>query len=118
MTRIEPRSRTRYSRARHSGDINIKPKAGTPEALSKEIVPVVGTWTDADGTTGGTKTKKQMMFAGRTDRLQYRDAWLQGGRDKPRNTLGTNKQTTRLRDTKIYIIPDENKTKKTNKTKN
>ncbi len=99
VTNIVKDSRTRYSRARHSGDISLDAK-GT-EALSQEKLGVIGGWKDYTGSEG--PPTKQNMFFNRGDQLWGTDVWIEGQRLKDLDALGNRIGTTRLRRKKILI---------------
>ena len=99
MTEVHKRTRQRFTRARHSGDISIDLQG--PEGLSQESVPVIGGWSDYTG-SGGVPTK-QLMFFPRGDKLWGTDAYVDGARLKDLDALGNRIGTTRLRRKKEVI---------------
>ena|SRR3990167_3448824 len=100
MVEIHKPSRTRFVRARHSGDIVIDPIG--PEAVSSEKIPIIGGWIDYTG-SGGVSTKSQMFFAGLTNELDGTDASLHGAKKTQLGVLGERTETTRLRRKQVYI---------------
>ena len=100
MVEVHKTNRSRFTRARHSGDISLDGKG--PEALSQEVVPVIGGWTDYTGSAG--PTTKQLMFFPRGDRLWGTDVYVEGTRLKDLDALGNRVGTTRLR-RKKEIVP-------------
>ena len=100
MVEVVKQTRQRFTRPKHSGDIELDAQ-GT-EALSQEAIIVLGGWTDSDGTTGGIPTKQQ-MFGTIADELFGTNAWLEGARLSPSDSLGNNLETTRLRQKRITI---------------
>ncbi len=105
MVKIHPSTRQRFVTAKHTGDIVID--AEGPSALSQEVLPVIGGWTDYTG-SGGVPTKLQMMFGGVSDELEGTDAWLEGARKDHLDDLGNRTGTTRQRRKKIHIDLSKN----------
>lgn len=97
-------TRQRLSTARHINDLEYKPEGAL--ALTHDIIPVIGAWTDFTG-EGGPSTKGQ-MFAGVSDKLWATDAFIDGARNKATGELGQNIETTRLRIKKIIIPVRDN----------
>ena len=99
MTGIVKDTRQRYVQPNNSGDIQLD--AQGPEALSQEIIPLVGGWMDWTG-SGGVPTKQLTMMP-HADELMFTNAWLEGARKPQLGALGQNIRTTRLRRKKILI---------------
>ena len=99
MVEIEKLSRTRFTRPRHSGEISIDMQG--PEAISQEVIPVIGGFKDFTG-SGGVPTK-QLMVMPRPNELFWTDAWLEGADKSELNVIGTRTGTTRLRRKKLLI---------------
>ena len=99
MVEIHPRTRQRFTRPLHSGDIIIDAQGTT--ALSQDVIPVVGGFEDFTG-SGGLPTKQQ-LYAGMTNQLWGTNAALDGAKKENLGVIGQNIETTRLRRKKLYI---------------
>ena len=91
---IDPVSRVRYPCAKHIGGDLVVDAAG-PEALSQEVIPVIGGWKDYTG-SGGVPTKQVTMIP-IANKLWGTDAWVEGTKLPDIDKLGNIRRMTRLR---------------------
>lgn len=90
---IDKQSRTRYPSPKYGVDIVVD--AEGPEALSQEVVQVVGGFTDYTG-SGGVPTKQLMMFPV-PNKLWGTDAWVENAKVPEFDAIGNISKITRLR---------------------
>lgn len=90
---IDPQSRQRIPSPRRGVDIVIDAKG--PEALSQEVVPVIGGWRDYTG-SGGPNTKQVTIFPV-PNKLWGTDAWVEGAKVPEFDAIGNTEIITRLR---------------------
>ena len=92
MVFIDPVTRQRFTRMRHSGDMTYDLDINTGSEIAMETVPVIGAWEDFTGSDTTLKTKQIMFFAGVENELHGTDAQVEGGQDL--NDLGIVGQPT------------------------
>ena len=90
---IDKESRTRYPSPRRGVDMVVD--ATGPEALSQEVVKVIGGFIDYTG-SGGVPTKQLMMFPV-PNKLWGTDAWVENAKVPEFDALGNISKITRLR---------------------
>ena len=98
---IDPVTRQRVVFAEHSGDV-VYDLVGN-KAISEEIVPVIGDWSDYTGSAILDSRLKQINY-GRSNALGGTDPGLQGQTLPDLGVVGQNKQTTRRRTIKRNAI--------------
>ena len=100
MIIIDPQTRQRILKSKHSGDI-VYDLSGD-ESIVTEDVPLIGNWSDYTG-TGSIATQSQMMWASKENQLQGTDADIDGNAKLPNlNVRGIRKGTHRQRVIKRY----------------
>ncbi|MCH7534269.1 MAG: hypothetical protein IH948_00705 [Bacteroidetes bacterium] len=93
-------TRQRIVTDKRAGDIVVDAQGGV--GVSQESIKVIGGFKDYTG-SGGFPTKELMYAGAHGDKLWGTDAFIDGARDKDRDSLGQKKIITRLRRKKLYI---------------
>lgn len=96
---IHKKTRQRFTRAPHSGDIVLD--AQGPTGLTQEKKTVIGGWTDYTG-SGGVSSKTQMFFPV-ANKLEGTQAAIDGAKLPELGTLGEKTRNIRLRTKKLYV---------------
>ena len=110
MVFIDPVTRQRLTRSRHTGDMNYD-LSGDP-AIAQEDVPVIGPWTDWTGSDANVSSKSQQFFASTENELQGTDANIEGGAKLPNlSIIGTRVGTHRRRTIKRNVTFENDKPK-------
>lgn len=93
---IDPVTRQRVLRARHTGDLNYD--LSGDDAIAKEDVPLIGLWTDWTGSNLNINSKVQQQFSSSENQLQGQDAQVEGNAKLPNlSIIGTRVGTNRRR---------------------
>lgn len=96
---IDPQTRQRIIRSKHSGDINWD-RVGDP-AVQDEDVPLIGDWEDWTG-SGVVSSRSLQMFAGLANEFFGTDASIENRTDRGNESVvGTNAETHRRRRIKM-----------------
>ncbi len=104
MVKIEPTTRQRYTKAKHSGDILLDANPPTQDdALTNEDVMVIGPFQDFTGSKT-INSRTQQMWGGHENALWGTTAHIEGMQDLDNlSPVGTSSSIFRRRRRKIYI---------------